>query len=107
MNKPTLKTIIREELGKILREETESVQTVADEISNKFFGGHPGNVEVQTLKDGTNFIVFTHKKGNQSAGGFNVDELNTLASLLKSSYPKSTLGTHSELPGVVSIKIIE
>ena len=106
MNKTTLKTIIREELGKILREETDSVQTVADKISTKLYGGHPGNVKVQTLKDGTNFIVFPQKKGYQASGGFNVDELNTLASLL-SSYSKSTLGTHREIPGVVSIKIIE
>ena len=106
MNKTQLKNLIREELGKILQEELDSVQTVADKITKKFYGGHEGNVEVQKLKDGTNFIVFTRKKGNQPSGGFSVDELKTLASLL-SSYPKSTLGAHSELPGVISIKIIE
>ena len=98
MNKTTLKTIIREELGKILQEELESAETVANKINNVFRAG----AEVKNV-GGTDFIVFPNRKG---PGGFSIDDLKKLSALL-STYPKSTLGTHSEVPGVVSIKIIE
>ena len=101
MNKTTLKTIIREEIGKILREELESAETVAGKINNVFRAG----AEVKNV-GGTDFIVFPNRKGPLPSGGFSIEDLKKLSALL-STYPKSTLGTHSEVPGVVSIKIIE
>ena len=101
MNKTQLKNLIREELGKILHEELESAETVAGKINNVF----RANAEVKNV-GGTDFIVFPNRKGPLPSGGFSIDDLKKLSMIL-STYPKSTLGTHSEVPGIVSIKIIK
>lgn len=101
MNKTQLKNLIREELGKILQEELESVETIVDKINNKLRAG-----AVAKNINGDDYIIFPRRTPGLQAQGFTIEELNILTSIL-STYPDSELGTGGAPGNVVNIKLVK
>lgn len=102
MNKTQLKNLIREELGKILQEELESVETIVDTINNKLRAG----AEAKNI-NGDDYIIFPRRTPGLQAQGFTMEELNILTSILSTTYPNSMLGTGGAPGNVVNIKLVK
>lgn len=101
MNKTQLKNLIREELGKILNEELESVETIVTKINNELRAG----AEAKNI-NGDDYIIFPHRTPGMKAQGFTIEELNKLTAIL-STYPDSELGTGGAPGNVVNIKLVK